>query len=124
MTFWILLVMAGFLTVLALWRYNFVFYFVASFGWWGLWAYHVNYPPANIVIGTLAYDIIYYTLILVALGVFLLYFIGRRQRQSMTSLGVEDGKIVANTASQESTADATEEYRQRVRRALNPRRRR
>lgn len=124
MTFWILMTLAGLLTILALWRYSFVLYAVASLGWWGLWAYYLSNPPANLVSGTLAYDMVYYLLIMTAIGVFLMYFVGRRQRRSMTSLGVEDGKIVAHTASQEGPADTTEEYRQRVRKALHPGRRR
>lgn len=122
MTFWILGVLAGFLTLLATKRYTFVYYAAASLAWFALWGYNVNFPPANITVGTFVYDVLYYTLIFVAIGVFLLYFVGRSRRNTSTTLGLnEEGNLTVNSSSQ-TTFGGNDEYRQRMRRAYRGRR--
>lgn len=123
MTFWILLVIAGFLTILSIRRYNIIFSFSGALGWMALWGYNLNNPPANITVGTFVYDLLYYTFIIMAIAVIYIYFAGRSKRESTASLSVENGKIVAQSTSEE-TREPTEEYRQRVRRALRQNRRR
>jgi len=120
MTFWILGVLAAFLTLLALRRYAFVFYAGASLAWWALWGYNLNNPPANITIGTFVYDILYYTLILVALGVFFLYFRNRGSQQGVTKISAENNEIVARTY--EGEGETPQQYRERAARALHSRR--
>jgi hypothetical protein len=120
MTFWILLAIAGFLTLLSIRRYNLIFSFAGALGWMAVWGYHLEHPPANITVGTLVYDLLYYTFIIMAIAVIYLYFAGRSKRESTTSLSVEDGKIVANTISetQGTTGESVEEYRNRMHRRI------
>ena len=126
MTFWILLVIAGFLTLLSIKRYNLIFSFAATLMWLAVWGYNLDNPPANITIGTFVYDLLYYTFIIMAIAVIFIYFVGKSKRESTTSLRVEDGRIVAHTVSetQSTVGETPEQYRQRVNRALHPNRRR
>lgn len=119
MTFWILGVLAGFLTFMAVKRHNFVFYAGASLGWWALWGYNLSNPPANITIGTFVYDILYYSLILMAIGVFLLYFRNRNQMSGTSANG--ETRESGNDSTVERGSLITmppEEYRDRIRRAV------
>ena len=124
MTWWILLALAAFLTWLSLRYYNFVFSLTGMLMWFAVWGYNLNTPPAGVTIGTFLYDVLYYAFFFLALATFLGYFRGRRRQETTTTLGVEDGKIVAQSTSERNITEPVEEYRQRVRRALNPNRRR
>lgn len=121
MAFWILLAIAGFLTSLSIRRYNLIFSFAGALAWMAVWGYNLNYPPANIVVGSFVYDLLYYIFIIMAIAVIFIYFVGKGKRES--SLRVEDGKIVASTMTetQSEAGETPEQYRQRVRRALHPR---
>lgn len=79
MTWWILLAVAGFFTLLASRRYEFVYTAIASLFWWGVWGYYTTTPPAGVTAGTFLYDLVYYSFIMVALGVFFLYFRNRKR---------------------------------------------
>ena len=121
MTFWILLAIAGFLTLLSIRMYNIIFSLAASLGWFAVWGYHLNNPPANITIGTFVYDLLYYIFIIMAIVVMYIYFRNRGKQTSVTKISAENNEIVARTynGGMEETPD---EYRMRVRRALRSRR--
>jgi len=122
MTYWILLAIAGFLTFLSIKRYHFAFAVVGTLSWFAVWGYHINYPPTNIVAGTFVYDLLYYAYIIMAFTPILLYVAGRTSRKSTTSLSVEDGKIVAQSSTQENVPNGLDEYKATMRRAVRRRR--
>lgn len=47
-----ILIIAIALTILAFWRINALLSIVAMSAWFGMLAYHLGYPPANVVAGT------------------------------------------------------------------------
>ena len=122
MTFWILLVLAGFLTILSMRYYNILFSFGGMLGWIAVWVYNLNSPPTGITVGTFLHDVLTYTFIIMAIAVMYIYF--RNRGKQKAGLSVEDGKIVASKSSEEPEMDENIAYRQTVRRALHPRRRR
>ena len=123
MTYWVLLAIAGFLTLLSLRHHNILFSLSGMLGWIGVWAYNLNYPPTNITVGTFMHDVLTYTYIMMAIAVMYIFFRGRRSRDTITSVGAVDGKIMAHTSTQEERGETTAEYRQKVRKAPHPNRR-
>ncbi len=79
MTFWILLAIAGFLTLMSLRYRNILMSLGASLGWIALWMYNLNYPPTNIVIGSTLHEVLVYTFIIMAIAVMLMYFWNRNR---------------------------------------------
>ncbi len=126
MTFWILLAIAGFLTLLSLKHYNIIFSFAGTLGWMAVWGYNLDHPPSNVVVGTFVYDLLYYTFIIVAIAVMLIYFRNRSRQTSGSGGGnVERGETSVRAIREGGAmSESAEEYRMRVRRALHPNRRR
>lgn len=79
MTYWILLVAAIALSIISLrWR-NILFSLGGTLGWLALWAYHQTNPPAGIAVGSFVHEILYYTYIIFAVAVMLVW-IGNMRR--------------------------------------------
>ena len=126
MTWWILLAMAGFLTWLSFRQYNLLFSFCASLLWFAVWGNHLNNPPAGVAVGSFVFNLLFYTFLLMANAVMLLYFRNRgRMSSGQTRTAVEQANYEKEyNEAKNAPSDDTEEYRQRVRKALRPRRRR
>lgn len=122
MTYWIVLAIAGYLSWLSLRRYNIAFAIAGTLSWFAVWGYHTTNPPTNIVAGTFVYDILYYAYIVMGIAIMFIYLSGRTGSKSKASLTVEDGKIVAESSTQENVPSGLEEYRATMRRAVRRRR--
>lgn len=94
MTFWILLSTAGFLTIMSLRYYNLILSFAASLGWIALWMYNLNYPPANIAVGTTLHEVLVYTFIIMAIATIYMYF----RNRGRASIGAGGGNESGNRA--------------------------
>ena len=128
MTFWIILVIAGFLTLLSLRYRNLLFSFSGMLGWIGLWAYHQNHPPANVVQGTFLYELLLYIFIIMGLAVMFLYFWNRSRGytgypRTAKEQAAYDNEVRTFGDSEKGLMELNEtEYRVRVRRSLRSRR--
>lgn len=117
MTFWILLSIAGFFTLLASRANNFVYPVIASLGWWTVWGYNLNNPPAGITVGTFIYDLLYYTFILISIGVFFLYFRNRNRLSASQGRTAREQADYDREYKEYSTAPLSDDeaYRRQIR---------
>ena len=74
MTFWIILAVAFSLTVISLWKYELLFFFGASLGWFALWIYNLQNPPSGVTIGSNLHNFLIFTFIVMAIAVMFSYF--------------------------------------------------
>ena len=130
MTWWILLAIAGFLTWLSSRNASLGYAVSAFFLWFAVWGYHLNNPPANVVIGTLVYDLLYYTFLIMAFATLLWYWRNRGRTESQTRISEGDGEILTRnetrtgvTPNQSLMSMSPEEYRNHVRNRTRRRRR-
>lgn len=79
MTFWILMVLATVLTYFSFRYRNIALSLASTLSWFGLWVYNLSYPPTNITAGSLTYDILFYTLLIMAAGVMVMYWFNRQR---------------------------------------------
>ncbi len=126
MTWWILLALAGFLTLLSLRHYNLFFSLSGALLWLAIWGYHLNNPPANVAIGSFVFDLLFYVFIMMFIATIYLFFVNRgRMPSGKTRTPVEQAKYEKEyEEAKRLPSDGEEAYRQRVRRALRSKRRR
>lgn len=128
MTFWILLVIAGFFTLLSLRYRNLLFSFSGMLGWIAVWVYHQNYPPTNIVQGTFLYELLLYAFIVMAMAVMFLYFWNRSRgftgypRTAKEQASYDNELRTAGDSDKGLLELGENEYRVKVRRSLRSRR--
>ncbi len=124
MTFWILLVLAGWMTFISLRHSNLLLSLGAGIFWFSLMAYNLNYPPTNITQGSIVHEWLTMGFVIIGIAVIFMWFRTRGSRtESITNIRAgrtEEGgdQIIAHTTKVEGVVDETEVYRQRVRRAL------
>ena len=129
MTYCILLAIAIILTIVSLrWR-NILFTLGGTIGWLTLWVYNFDNPPTNITQGSTAHEFLIYTFIVMAIATLLMYFRNRNRGYSGYPRTPEeqaeyDRTVKAPPAPQPYMEMGEEEYRNRVRKALRPNRRR
>lgn len=118
------------LTVISLRWINILWSLVASIMWLVLWRYNLTSPPGNIVIGSTTHEWLNYLFVGAAIVTMLMYFWNTRSRRTMQQRGyytTENGNFVRNETPPppgEQPWDADlQNYRARVRGALNQRRR-
>jgi hypothetical protein len=130
MTFWILLVIAGWLTYYSL-KYNHLLLSLgASIAWLTLMGYNLNFPPTNVVVGSTIHEWMTYVFVIVAIAIGFAWFRGRGRTESTTRVGLGKEEIIAQTTTKTGVTgknlmnQSEEEYRASVRRSLHPSRRR
>lgn len=127
----ILILVLG-MTLLAYIRTNIATCSISALLWLFFWAYTRNNPIPGTATGDFTDSIIYYGSFMAMIAVFFIYLSRRRREKALTRRGYvmgEDGQVAGSeriTSKQPlgMMNMSDEEYRQRVRRALHPRRRR
>lgn len=124
MTFWIILVIAGFLTLLSFRYRNILISLGGSLGWFALWMYNFDYPPANITIGSTLHEVLIYVFIIMAVATMLMYFRNRaRGYTGYTPTKSEEAESEARRSPARGLMDLTPtEYQRLVRTRLRRRR--
>ena len=130
MTFWILLVIAGWLSFLSLRHIHILLSLGASMAWLTLMAYNTTYPPTNVVVGSTVHEWMTYVFVIVAIAVMFIWFRQRGRTESTTRVGVGEGELIAQTTKREGVTgrnmmeQTPDEYRASIRKSLHPNRRR
>lgn len=124
MTFWILLVLAGWLSFLSLRHIHILLSLGASMSWLTLMAYNTVYPPTNVVVGSTVHEWMTYVFVVVAIAVMFIWFRNRGHKESVTRVGANEKEVVAHTTTRENVIGGIDEYRARVKKALQPKTRR
>lgn len=79
MTWTIIAASAFLLTVLSLKWTNLAYSITATLAWVALWVYNLTNPLTNVTQGTLLYDLIFYGILLGAVGTMVAWIINRRR---------------------------------------------
>lgn len=124
MTFWIILSLASILSYFSFRHINILLSLAASTSWLTLMAYNTTNPPTNIAVGSTVHEWLTFVFIMVAIATMYMWFRNRGRTESVTRVGLGDGEIVAHTTKREGVTGGEDAYRQRVRKALHPNRRR
>ena len=123
LTWSVLTLLALILTVISLWRVNLLMSTVAAAVWFGALAYHLIDRPTGIVAGDSA-DV---SIILAFVGVPLALWFFTLMRTKMRrggALGNFTGSMEGDERRDDMMSNPEQEYRDRVRRAVRPNRRR
>lgn len=78
-TFEIIGIGASILTVLSLRWVNLAYSIAATIAWSALWVYNLSNPLTNVTHGTLLYDLVFYGLLMMAVGTMVAWVINRRR---------------------------------------------
>ena len=125
MTFWILLVLAGWLSYLSFRNKNMLLALGASIMWLCLMAYNLSYPPTNITQGDTIHEWMTMGFVVLAIAVLYTWFRNRGKTESQTKISVGDNELLLRSAKSEGVTKekslmdkSPEEYRAYVRRAI------
>lgn len=130
MTVWFIMVVAVFITAFALWKPNYILAVVSAASWILVLWYTRTTPFATIAIGSTGDTIIILICIGIAMGI-ILYTIQRiRKEQGISNSSTNDSSDYDNemsnrhgASSNSSKYESASEYQARVRRVLNPKKR-
>ncbi len=130
MTFWILLVLAGWVSYLSLRSKNMLLALGASIMWLALMAYNLNFPPTNITQGDTIHEWLTMGFVVLAIAVLMAWFKNRGRTESQARISMGDGEILARgstqmgvTPNQSLMKMSPEEYRTHIRTRTRRRRR-
>lgn len=130
MTFWILLVLAGWVSFLSLRSQNILLALGASIMWLALMAYNLNFPPTNITRGDTIHEFLTLGFIGIAIAVLLAWFRTRGKIESVARISMGDGEVLSRretrtgvTLNQSLMNMSPEEYRTHIRTRMRRRRR-
>ncbi len=130
MTFWIILVLAGWVSYLSLRSKNMLLALGASIMWLALLAYNLNFPPTNIVQGDTIHEFLTLGFIAIAIAVLLAWFRNRGTTVSQGRISEGDGEILTRSSTQTGVTPnqslmsmSPEEYRRHIRSGMGKRRR-
>ncbi|KKN79347.1 hypothetical protein LCGC14_0341290 [marine sediment metagenome] len=129
MTFWILLVLAGWMSYLSLRHTHVLLSLGASIFWLTLMGYNLTFPPTNIVIGSTLHGWMTMGFAVVAIAVMFIWFRNKGRTETTTRVGLDDKGVIATTSTRVGVTgkslleQSPEEYRDAIRKSLRTGRR-
>ena len=123
-TFWILLALAGLLSWFSLRHINVLLALSSSMAWLTLMGYNLNYPPTNITQGSTLHEWLTLVFVVLAITMIFWWFRTRGRTETVTRAKIEDGEVVAHSTKVDGITERNDAYRQTIRKALHPNRRR
>lgn len=130
MTFWILLVLAGWVSFLSLRHRNLLLSLGAAIMWLALMAYNLTNPPTNITQGSTIHEWMTMAFIIVAIAVVYMFFYTRGRTESTTRISAGEGEVLARSSKQEGVTAtkslmdmSPDEYKAYIRTRVRRRRR-
>jgi hypothetical protein len=122
MTWWQILALAVFLTIIALWRMNLLLSLGSSAGWIAFLAYHMSNQPANVTAGSATDTYVIWGAVILIVVIPLISIARTRQRETSSSLGSVEGDAVRQNGNNKSPSLMkmdTAQYRAYIRNKLN-----